>query len=116
MMTRSIILAAAAVVLGTGVASAEIVVVTEPVPTERVSFADLNLASAAGQGTLQSRIRGAAKRVCMSSGDRSLETYIADHSCFRTALGDGLKQMTDVIAGRASGSTVATATLIIRSK
>ncbi|HVM39112.1 MAG TPA: UrcA family protein [Sphingomicrobium sp.] len=43
---------------------------SEQVPSERVFFGDLNLASVAGENTLNSRVRGAVRRVCQAhSGD-----------------------------------------------
>lgn len=41
----------------------------EMTPTERVSYADLNLASAAGENTLIVRVRGAVRRVCEDQTD-----------------------------------------------
>jgi len=47
----------------------------------RVSYADLNLASAAGQGTLQRRIVGAAKIVCVIEDSREIALARATNSC-----------------------------------
>lgn len=40
----------------------------EDIRTERVSYADLDLSQRAGQGTLNRRVSGAVKRVCLHDG------------------------------------------------
>ena len=52
------------VALSVSAAAEPVLVTAEVLPSERVSFADLNLSSAAGQKTLKRRIYGAAERVC----------------------------------------------------
>ena len=114
---KAVLMSLCAAALVSGSASAEPVLVSsELLPSERVSFADLNINSAAGQATLKRRIRGAAKRVCESTGDRRLETYLVTHGCFASAYRNGLRQMNTAIAGRATGSTIAAASLTIRGE
>ena len=111
-MKTALIMLCAAAFLG-GSANAEpVLVTTQVLPSERVSFADLNLGSAEGQKTLKLRIRGAAGRVCEASGRQDLEIYLVTRGCFMSAYRDGLEQMDSVIAGRAAGSTVAAALTI----
>ena len=86
----------------------------ESLPSERVSFADLNLDSTAGRETLKRRIRGAAKRVCEVEADRSFESYLIIRGCSVSAYMDGLREMDTLIARRAGGATVAAAFLTIR--
>jgi UrcA family protein len=47
----------------------------------RVSYADLNLASTAGQGVLQHRMVGAAKIVCVIEDSREIALRSATNSC-----------------------------------
>lgn len=89
MKTILIGLAAAAFLSGTADARS-IVVTRDALPTARVSYADLNLASVAGRATLQGRIRSAADTVCEVMGDRSLKTQLAVLSCYHVAVADGL--------------------------
>ena len=115
-MKIALITLCAAAFLG-GSANAEpVMVTTQALPSERVSFADLNLGSAAGQKTLKRRIRGAAERVCEAAGSRDLEIYLITHGCFISAYKAGIQQMDTVIARRAAGSTVAAAALTIRGE
>lgn len=88
----------------------------EPVPTARVSFADLNLDSAAGQERLARRIHGAAGHICTESGKMPLEQVSAQRSCFNAAVKDGFDQMQRVLAARKSGSYLASAVLTITGK
>ena len=115
-MKTALMTLCAAALLG-GSASAEPVLVSrEQLPSERVNYADLNLDSAAGQAALKRRIRSAATRVCEFTGDRRLDTYLVTHKCYVSAFRDGLRQMDTVIAGRATGSTIAAASLTIRGE
>lgn len=47
----------------------------------RVSYADLNLASTAGQGILQRRMAGAAKVVCVIEDSREIALRSATNNC-----------------------------------
>lgn len=117
MKIGSIILGAAALALGSAAANGQTVVVkSNPLPSERVGFADLNLYSAAGKATLDRRIRGAARRVCMEPADRSIGNLTDGRLCFAAAVADGHRQMTEVIAGGRVGTGLATATLTIRAQ
>ncbi len=49
--------------------------------TATVSFADLNLDSAAGRATLQGRIKVAANRICQNLAVTPLEEVNADSKC-----------------------------------
>jgi UrcA family protein len=83
-------------------------------PSERVTYTDLNLASAAGQSALERRIRLAAGRVCDFGGMQEGEALGANFRCYRTAVSDGLRQMNQVVAGvRSSGDTLAASALVI---
>ncbi len=115
-MKTALMTLCAAALLGGSASAKPVLVTTEPLPSERVSFADLNLNSAAGQAALKRRIRGAAERVCNFTGDRSLDTYLVTHGCYVSAYKSGLRQMDTLIARRATGSTIAAASLTIRGE
>lgn len=114
---KAIVLALCAVTLlgGTAAAKAPIVVSAVPLPTERVSFADLNLASPAGQLALARRIDSAAGRVCYVDGDRSIDNYMLSKHCYKAAVADGLSQMNAAIASQGAGADLAAATVVIRA-
>lgn len=114
---KTILIGLAAAPFLSGTADARSIVVTrDALPTARVSYADLNLASVAGRATLQGRIRSAADTVCEVMGDRSLKTQLAVLSCYHVAVADGLSQADRIIERKLSGATVATATIIVRGK
>ncbi len=52
----------------------------------RVSYADLDLASGVGQHTLQRRIVGAARDVCVFEDRKDLEIAMATHFCRTNAI------------------------------
>ena len=113
MKTALVTLCAAAFLVGP--AKAEPVLVTaKSLPSERVSFADLNLNSTAGRETLKRKIRGAAERVCEVAAGRSFDSYLIMRGCSVSAYEDGIREMDTLIARRAGGSAVAAAFLTIR--
>ena len=82
MSVRSIALAAAAcvaatlsAVVATPAAAADIVVAPATI-TVRVSYADLNLASAQGRAVLDRRIAGAARNICGTFFPADLEMAV----------------------------------------
>ena len=66
-----------------------VVVVAEPDRVvRRISYADLDLASAAGESTLHRRVGGAISSLCTEAvgrPERSIETKLADMNCRRSA-------------------------------
>lgn len=118
MMKLALLAGAAAVFLASpAVASQPVVVVADetPLPSEMVSFADLNLGSAAGQTRLVQRIRGAADHVCSDANKTGIE-FLLYRGCFNVAVGNGIAQMHQVMAARDSGAPLAATALIIRAK
>ncbi len=112
-MKAAMIMFGAAALLA-GAANAEpIVVTTEALPTQRVSFEGLDLGSAAGRNALERRIRSAAEQVCSRDGDRSLKTTLIVRGCYTAAVQDGLRQMDAVLADHRNGIQTVTATLTI---
>jgi UrcA family protein len=76
---RSIILGAAlAAAFSAGTASAG-------ERSERVSYADLDLASAEGQAELQQRLNSAARRVCRFDDDGQIVPPEEENACYREA-------------------------------
>ena len=91
-----------------------VIIDAQPVPFERVSFADLNLNAAGGQQRLEARIRAAANRVCSVTNDRNLEVALPQKQCANAAVADGMSQMRTVVARYESTSTLASAGLTVR--
>lgn len=77
MTFRTIIIGAAmAATITTGATAA---------PSERVSYRDLDLASAEGQAELQGRLDSAARRVCRFDERGQLVTPDEENACYRAA-------------------------------
>lgn len=66
---------------------------SEDIPTQRVFYGDLNLASAAGERTLGTRVRGAVRQVC--SWQTETHPYI---NCQSFAWKDAKVQMDRAVA------------------
>lgn len=88
----------------------------QPVRTENITYADLNLGRSDAQSTLQSRIRAAAARVCDVGGMQALEDFSTSSHCYRRAVRDGYRQMNQVIAANRVGSAMAAAAIVITAK
>ena len=80
----------------------------DPTMTEQISYADLNLSSAAGQNRLKDRISYAAYRLCLIDSTATPSPAVADPVCSRKVMNEGLAQMQRAVA-RASGPTLARA-------
>jgi len=81
----------------------------DPVVTERIGYADLNLRSAAGQNRLKDRISYAAYRLCLVDSPATPSPAIADPACSRNVMNEGLAQMQRAVARASSGPTLAQA-------
>jgi UrcA family protein len=82
----------------------------------RVSFADLNLASDLGQHTLQRRITGAARSVCVIEDSRELALARATNACRRNAAASARPAYEAAVASATHHGTVTildTAALIV---
>lgn len=88
----------------------------QPVRTEQISYADLNLGRSDAQSTLEARIRAAAGRVCEIGGMQALEDFSISSHCFRSAVKDGYRQMNQLIAANRVGGTMAAAAIVITAK
>jgi UrcA family protein len=69
-------------------------------PTAVVSYADLDLGSAAGRDTLKGRIHAAASRVCTQEGRHSLQQELAERRCRATAITSAQAGMDQAVAQR----------------
>ena len=109
MSLRSIALAAAACTaaalsLTTPAAAADIVVTPDAV-TVRVSYADLNLASAAGRARLERRVAGAARSICGNYATNDLRMFALVSECRADAIASAWTP-TDVASNGARDLTV----------
>jgi UrcA family protein len=75
--------------------------------TNSVSYADLDLRSAADQQRLKRRIRLAVHRLCLADGRASPLMAIPDPDCFRNAMTATRRQMDRAIARAAEGTSIA---------
>jgi UrcA family protein len=87
--------------------------VAEELTTERVSYADLDISSEAGLGTLKGRIHAAANRVCASNQSEPLQASLESLGCYRRAMTDSMAQLDRVLAARSSGAAIAAATITV---
>ena len=82
----------------------------------RVSYADLNLATAPGRDVLEGRIAGAARRVCEIEDSRELALAQATNVCRSAAISDAQPAVDAAIAAVLKGSvTVLDAAALIVS-
>lgn len=77
-----------------------------------VSYADLNLVSAAGQATLEQRIARALRSVCSHDGDRSLAAVMAARKCREAARSEARSRLEVALlrtrtAGQLAGASAA---------
>lgn len=80
----------------------------------RVSYADLNLASDAGRGTLERRISYAAKTVCEIEDSRELALASATRLCRNDAIESGRPSFEAAVSAARRGMvTVGAAALIV---
>ena len=96
-MYRILILTAAALFATTANANQRIIVV-DGVPTAHISYADLNLHSAAGRSHMAHRIRLAAEEICVGT---FVETSILEpqhNDCYVAAVASGMSQLNAIAA------------------
>jgi UrcA family protein len=74
---------------------------------EYVSYADLNIGSSKGLANLQSRIRGAAKRVCIEHGVMGVKPRLQERACFNEAMSGAEQQIKTVLAALDRGEQFA---------
>jgi UrcA family protein len=113
---KSFIVASIALLASASVAEPLLVVMKNTGPTRVVSFADLNLASEAGQGRLGGRIRAAARELCYEDNIEQLKFTIARRHCYSAAVDDAYDQMSAAIAQARAGRTIAAAMLTVSAR
>lgn len=71
-----------------------------------VSYADLNIGSAAGRATLEGRVRGAARTLCLSHVVEPLDVTLDRRRCYRGAIADAGRQIDQAVT-RLNGTRLA---------
>jgi len=66
---------------------------SDALPQRRVSYAGLNLDSAAGARMLLRRLEAAAEQVCERPDQRDLAQQQRFHACYAQALADAVRQV-----------------------
>lgn len=117
-MTRTFALTLIAFGLGAGVASAQppVTVYGSTAPSARVSYADIDLASAHGIATLKNRVRGAASDICLEPVREDLAMSTARTMCYRTAINDGFSQIDQLVADKLAGKASLASAILISAR
>ena len=77
---------------------------TTPSPSAKVGIADIDLASPAGRKLLNSRVRLAAARICLTTNVEPVKVRTARMKCYRSAISDGVRATDRVVAMRGDRS------------
>lgn len=117
-MTKTFALTLIAFGLGAGVAGAQppVTVYGTTAPSARVSYADINLASASGVQTLQNRVRGAASDICLEPIFEDLSMSTARAHCYRTAVKDGFSQIDQLVSEKLAGKSSLASAIVISAR
>lgn len=117
-MTKTFALILIAAGLGAGVAGAQppVTVYGTTAPTARVSYADINLASANGVKMLQNRVRAAASDLCLEPVKEDLNVSTARIICYRTATHSGFTQIDRLVNDRLAGKASLTSAILISAR
>ena len=106
---RNVLAVAAALAAATGAAAQtrDVTVLAPTAPADVliqvVRYGDLNLASAAGQARLESRVLAAVHSVCPAGFALDLNAAAQSNACKVSALADARSQMDEAIAQARSG-------------
>lgn len=73
---------------------------SQDVRTAKVSFADLNLSSAAGRSSLEARVRGAVKQVCPSASPMPIFEFLQSQQCQQAAHAAANSRIAQIIAAK----------------
>jgi UrcA family protein len=65
-----------------------------------VEYADLDLASPAGQAVLQKRLRAAASRLCLDHGVHPLREQIAQRRCLSETISAAQPRLAEIVSRR----------------
>jgi UrcA family protein len=97
MMTFTKATLALAILAAAGNAAAQHVSENPP-PVMVVTYADLNVGSAAGLHVLQARVHAAASRLCVQVGLKPLEQQMAERRCMSAAISSAQAGIEQAIA------------------
>ena len=86
MKKLSILTVAAAAFASTSASAMDPITIVGGVPTIHVSYADLNLATAAGRDRLDQRVRQAANQLCVDNAVRDIDRALAGRTCVSDAI------------------------------
>ena len=86
-------IATAALAFATAASANNSAVIVEASPSVRVSYADLDLHSAAGRTRLAGRIESAANSLCAENNVEPLDVKLQQFDCYRIAVTSGFRQM-----------------------
>lgn len=114
-MRLSMLLSGLAVLASPALAEV-VVVVADPVPTIRVSYADLNLGTQSGVDRMRTRINSAAGTLCLTNDVEPVKIRSARKACFNHAKADGYSKLDRLLAERQNGTAIAAATLTISAR
>jgi UrcA family protein len=81
-----------------------------------VQYGDLNLSSAADVKRLQSRVRGAARTICLSPGLKPLNVMMSEQKCYSEAMDGAEPQIADAVRRNGTGVANQTAAITMRRK
>ena len=77
---------------------------TTPSPSAKVGIADIDLASPAGRKLLNSRVRMAAARICLTTNVEPVRVRAARANCYRSAIANGARATDRAVAMRGDRS------------
>ena len=77
---------------------------TTPSPSAKVGIADIDLASPAGRKLLNSRVRMAAARICLTTNVEPVKVRAARANCYRSAIANGARATDRAVAMRGDRS------------
>jgi len=83
-----------------------IYVPSEPLPSVRVSYADLDLARPTDIDRLRLRARTAAQSVCFDASRSPLTIAARDHACYSIAMARANRDIDQVVQDKISGASV----------
>lgn len=78
----------------------------EPVPSEVVRYADLNIANPAGALALYHRIQAAARRVCQLNGAADTRFKGVEPACYKRAVDEAVNRVDSAALSRIHGVTL----------
>ena len=78
--------------------------ITPPSPSAKVGIADIDLASPAGRKLLNSRVRMAAARICLTTNVEPVKVRAARANCYRSAIANGARATDRAVAMRGDRS------------